>query len=138
MRRSFTEGGILTLICANIAELHSASPQGVLLVSYMVIYLLVRIAARVFVIPGLASLIIVTLCASVGWKFMYLIVLQLLGAGANQWRHMLSLLFPGAVMEGVVAIWLFRWLDRFDWITYKNARARQILEDELQLDGEGF
>ena len=65
-------------------------------------------------------------------------VLHLLGDASNQWRHLLSLLFPGAVMEGVIGIWLYRMLERFDWVTYKNIRARQQLEDELQLDSEGL
>jgi hypothetical protein len=61
-----------------------------------------------------------------------------MGVSANQWRHMVVLLFPGAVMEGVVGIWVYRWLEKFDWVTYKHARASQLLEDSMQLEGEGL
>ncbi|OFZ76807.1 MAG: hypothetical protein A3K03_08085 [Bdellovibrionales bacterium RIFOXYD1_FULL_44_7] len=138
LKRNFIEGGILTLIFANIAEIHSAAPQGLFFLTYMFIYLLVRATARVLVMPNLASLILVTMCSSIVWKFSYMGVLHLLGDASNQWRHLLSLLFPGAVMEGVIGIWLYRMLERFDWVTYKNIRARQQLEDELQLDSEGL
>jgi rod shape-determining protein MreD len=136
MKRSFTEGGILTLIFGNIAEIHSSSPAGILLIAYMAVYLAIRLTAKLFVIPSLAHLIIVTLGASIFWKCSYMTVLYMMGLSANQWRHAVILLFPGAVMEGVIGIWLYRWLDRFDWITYKNVKARQILEGELQLDSE--
>ena len=138
LHRSFTEGGILTLIFANIAEIHSSSPQGLFLVSYMAVYLIMRMSARMFVINGLVTTIILTLIGSILWKFSYIITLLLLGTGSNQWRHLLVLLFPGAAIEGAVGIWLYRWLEKFDWVTYKNERARQMLEDGLQLDGEGL
>ncbi len=138
LRRGFTEGGILALLFAEMAEIHSAAPQGTFLVTYMAVYLLTRLSARLFVLPGLAALVILTMAASVFWKLSSLGVVHFLGSSGNQWKHTLVLLFPGAVIEGVAAIWVYRWLDRFDWVTYKNARARQILEDELQLDGEGL
>jgi hypothetical protein len=138
LRRGFIEGGILTLVMANVAEVHSASPQGVFLIAYMAVYLCVRVSARVFVMPGLVSLVLVTLASSVFWKLACLGILHLLGVAGSQWRHTLALLFPGAVMEGAVAIWVYKWLEKFDWATYKSARARQILEDELQLEGEGL
>ena len=138
LKRSFLEGGILTLIFANIAEIHSSAPHGLFLISYMIIYLGVRVAARVLVMPALSSLVILTLCASLVWKLSSLGVLHLMGLSRNQWRHMLVLLFPGAVMAGASSIWIYRWLEKFDWVTYKNERAHQMLEDELQLEGEGL
>src|ERR1700744_1495671 len=51
LRREFVEGGVLTRIIAEIAELHSAAPQGILLVSYMAVYLIFRGAAKIFVLP---------------------------------------------------------------------------------------
>lgn len=135
LRRDFTEGGILTLLMGDIAELHSSSPQGLFLISYLAIYLGVRAANRLLVIPHFSSLIILTLCASVAWKLTNLAVLDLMGLSGNQWKHTLVLLLPGAVMQGVIGIWVYRWLEKFDWVTFKNERARQALEDELQLDG---
>jgi hypothetical protein len=136
LRREFTEGGVITLILAAVAESHSAAPQGLFLIAYMSIYLLVRGASRLLVIPNLSSMVMVTMVASIGWKLIYLFVVYLLGTAANQWRHTLVLLLPGAVMAGITAIWVFRWLEKFDLLTFKDPRARQPIEDELALDGE--
>ena len=138
LRRNFGEGGILTLIVAEITELHSATPQGLFLICYMGIYLLVRACSKVFVIPSLASYTAVTVGSSVLWKLTELIVLYLLGAGGNQWKHTLTYLLMGAALDGALSIWVFRWLEKFDWITFKNARAENSLDEELQLDSEGF
>ncbi len=138
LRRDFTEGGILTLIFANIAEIHSGCPSGLFMISYMTVFLLVKGAVRLFVIPNLSSLIILTLAASIYWKFACLGVIYLMGLAMNQWRHTLLFALPGAVVVGVTGIWLYRWLNKFDLVTYKNARARQALEDEMQLDQEAF
>ena len=138
LRRGFTEGGILTLIFAEMAEIHSASPQGLFLISFMLVYLGVRGISKLFVIPHLSSLIILTMCASIFWKLSCLGVLHLMNLAGNQWRHTLVLLMPGAVMEGVCAIWLYRGLDKFDLLTLKNERSRTALADEIQLEGEGL
>lgn len=134
LRRSFFEGGLLTLLMADIVELHSASPQGMFLIVYMAIYLGVRLADRIFVIPDVRSYVVVTLFASVISKASAISMLHLLGVGAAQWTHILIFVFPTAVMNGLLASWLFQKLDRFDWITYKTPRAGQMLEDEMQLE----
>ncbi|MBI2711380.1 MAG: hypothetical protein HYX41_00760 [Bdellovibrio sp.] len=138
LRRGFGEGGVLTLVVGEIAELHTAAPQGLFLITYMGIYLCVRFASRFVVIPSLFSLAMITLFSSVAWKLFILIVLSLLGTGSNQLRHTFTFLFLGAAVEGIFSLWFFKVLDRFDWLTFKNHRAHQVLEDELQLDSEGF
>ena len=138
LKRSFTEGGILTLLFGNVAEIHSAAPQGAFLIGYMAIYLLVRLASKVLVMPTRTSLVFLTMGASIAWRLVILLLLHLLGGSANLWRHTVIYLFPGAVVEGVLALWAYRALDRFDWITFKSPRAQQLLENELQLEGEGL
>jgi hypothetical protein len=138
LRRGFIEGGIITLIISNMSEIHSATPQGTYMIAYMVVYLLVRASSRFLVIPSLFSYAMLTSFSSIAWKLVGLIVLYLLGTSGNQWRHTLTFLFLGAATEGVFSIWIYRWLEKFDWMTYKNIRAEQALEDELQLDSEGY
>ena len=103
-RRRFVEGGILTLIVADLAEIHSGSSAGLLLIAYMAVYLGVRASSRLLVIPDLSSYVLVTLFASVGWRLSALGVLELLGSAQNQWRQTLLHLFPGAVIEGLLAL----------------------------------
>ena len=136
LRRDFTEGGILTLLFANISEIHSSAPQGLFLISYMTVFLTIRGLSKLFVIHEKASLVGLTIFASFLWKLTGLMILHLIDQGENQWRHTIALLIPGAVMEAVVGVWAYRLLDRFDWETYKNPRARQIAEDETFLEEE--
>ena len=138
LRRSFTEGGILTLILGNLCEIHSSSPQGAMMIVYMLIYLGVRAAVKVVVLPNRSALVMLTLVASIAWKLLMLGLMLALGAGQNSWQHVLIFIFPGAAVEAVAALWAYPGLDKFDWVTCKSPRAQQILEDELQLEGEGF
>jgi hypothetical protein len=89
LKRGFFEGGALTLIISDFAELHSASPQGLLMIGYMTVFLAMRGLSRLIVIPNVISLVMVTLFVSLFWKLECLGVLHLLGAGGNQWRHTL-------------------------------------------------
>jgi len=138
LKRPFTEGGILTLIFANIAEVHSSATQGVLLLTYMLIFLILKALDRYLLLRQLTSLVSLTLFVSIAWKLLSLGLLLLLGVASNQWRHTFTLLLPGAVMEGVVSIWVFRWLEKFDIVTQRDARSQRSLGDELHLEEEGL
>lgn len=138
LRRNFTEGGIITLIIGNISEIHSACPQGIHLISYMTVYLLVRASSRFLVIPSLFSYSMLTSFSSMLWKLVGLLVLHLLGSSANQWRHTFTFLFLGAATEGVFSLWAYRWLEKLDWVTFKNIRAEHAIDEDLQLNHEGY
>lgn len=138
LRRGFEEGGILTLLIGEINEIHSAAPSGVHLICYMTVYLMVRLSSRVVVLPTLLTYAVMALLGSMVWKLSSLLVLTLLGAGANQWRHTITYLFFGAAAEAICSLWVYRWLDKLDWLTFKNLKADQALEDDFQLESEGF
>lgn len=138
LRRNFYEGGVLTLIFARIAELNSSAPQGVFLISYMLVFLGSLAYARLFVIPGFNGLITLTMIASIVFKVINMVLIDLLGSAVGIWRPTLFLLFPGSVMVGIVGIWVYRWLEKFDQLTFKHPDTRQALEDELQFEGEGL
>lgn len=139
LRRPFVGGGVITLIVSHIAEIHSGAPSGVFLITYMILYLGLRGASRILVIPDLTSMILATLVLSALSKICIGVLLTLLGAGGSQWRHLLFYLIPEAMVNGMMGKWLFRWLDRFDWVTFRSAQAERALESELgelQLEGE--
>ena len=138
LKLGFDEGGMITLVIANLGEIHSSTPSGIFLLSYMIIFLLVRAASRFFVIQSLISFGVVTLISSAGWKLIGQLLLYLLGVTASQWKHTLTMGCLGAGLEGIFSIWVFQWLDKFDRATFKNLRAEQTMEDELQLNNEGF
>ncbi len=139
LKRDFTEGGVLTLILGGIAESHSSSPSGVLLLSYMTVYLGVRLASKLLVIPDFHSWIRLTLVSSAGWKIASLLVLAYLDKAAAQWQHTLVHLIPGALATGIVGLWIYPWLDRLDRLTHKNQQMEQRLSDDLRLlENEGL
>ena len=137
LRRSFWEGGWISLLIADFAELHSAVPQGTFLISYMGIYLAVRGFSKIAVLPNLYSLVSLTLFASMLWKLGILGVLHSLGVSNSAWKHTILFIFPGAVVEGITAIWSYRLLDRYDTLTYRAPKREQNItagiEEELLL-----
>ncbi len=139
LKREFTEGGILTLILGQVAETHSSSPAGALLVSYMAVYLSVRLAAQLIVIPDFHSWIRLSMISSALWKLSSLLVLMTLEKASLQWRHTLIHLIPSAVTTGIVGLWFFPALDRLDRLTHKNLLLEQRLSDDLKLaENEGL
>ena len=132
LRRGFDEGGIVTLILANIAEVHSSVPQGIFLISYVSIYLLMRASSRLIIIPSVISFAIIASLASILWKIAVFFVLYLLGTPLSLGKFSITSFFLGALIEGVFAFVLYGWLERFDWITFKSIKAEQALEEELQ------
>lgn len=139
LRRSFLEGGILTLILANFAEVHSASPGGLLMITYMMIYLLVRLASRLLVIPDLRSYQWVTVVAGITTKLLSLSIVYLLGMSVGQWDHILRFLIPGALMNALLGHWIYPALNRFDQKTFKYFRVNRstpISRDEVYLDDD--
>jgi len=76
--------------------------------------------------------------AFAGWKLFSIFLLSLFGAPLHGWQHSFFSLLLGCAVEGALGFWLYQWLEKFDWITYKNARAEHALDSELLMDGEGF
>lgn len=138
LRRDFGEGGMLTLIFAHIAELHSSAPRGLFLSTYMAVFLGIRALSVRFVFTEFNSMVGLTFGASVAWRLAGLGLLYALGEGHDQWRHTLALLFPGAVMESIFAAWVYRGLDLLDMRTFKSAKAERRSEADLVLDEEGL
>ena len=137
LRRGFIEGGILTLLLAHLAELHSGAPRGLYYASDLVVFVGIQALHRWLMIPNFSSYATLTLGASMVWKLVNLGILYLLGTAENQWKHTLLFLMPGAVIEGTLAFFVFPWLEKFDWVTFKNPRAEKAIEEELELDLEG-
>jgi hypothetical protein len=137
LRRPFIEGGAMTLAFGEIAESHSSSPQGILMCCYMAVYLLARLVERGVLLDRLSSLVILTLFASIVWKLGLLGGLALVGRTGEHWRHTLVSLLPGAAVEGIAAIWVYRWLGRFDAATNRPGAPEPHSLDGVLLEGEG-
>lgn len=137
-RRNFEEGGWITLMISNMSEIHSISPQGLHLISYMSVFLLLRIASKFLVISNIFSYSMSTVIGSLLFKVVGMIVLHLLGVNGVQWKHALAFLVFGSLVEGLFSIWVFRGLEKFDSVTFKSARLVHTSDEEIQLGSEGF
>lgn len=136
LRRDFTEGGIITLIVSEIAELHSSVPSGIFLISYMALYLLLRAADKMFVLPTEFPMAKVTLSSSAFWKISTIVILTLMSSRRHLWEQMISSLVPGAVMASILGAWVYPALEKFDLATFKNASAEN--PDEFQIENLGL
>jgi hypothetical protein len=134
LRRTLTEGGLLTLVFAMIVETHSSSPAGFFLCVYMTIFLGIRAFSRFFVISQFASLLIVTIASAVVWKILVLVVLGTMDRAGAQLYHFFITVLPFAGMEGLMGYWAYKLLDSFDRATTKSERSRQLIEDELLVE----
>lgn len=131
--RSFEEGGILTLCIANMTEIHSAAPQGLFFITYMSIYLLIRGASRLMVLLEVRSFAFTAMISSILYKVIDWSVLSLLGSPRQEsWKNSIATSLLSAVVECISSIVLYKWLERFDWITYKSIQPEQALQEELQ------
>jgi hypothetical protein len=136
LKRDFLEGGVITLIIAEIAELHSSVPQGVFLIGYMALYLILRAADKLFVLPTQLPMLKVTLASAAGWRICEMVVLSMVAPHRYLWRQMIVHVIPGAVMAAVFGVWVFRALEKFDTATFKNASAEN--PDEFQIENLGL
>jgi hypothetical protein len=118
--RSFTEGGFLTLAFGNIAEIHSASPQGLFLCTYMLVFLGICALSRYAEVRSSTAFVLLSFFSSFFWKFSSLVLLHFMGLGFNQWRHTLFHIVPGAIMVSLLSIWIYRFLRWVDRVTFKG------------------
>jgi rod shape-determining protein MreD len=131
IRRSFLEGGILTLMIGEIAEVHSAAPSGMFMIGYMATYLSIRGAARLLSVSDLNFLRLLTLFASVLDKVIMMGVFWLLGGSKLQVAHMIVFVFPTAVVNGLLGQYFYLWLQKLDWVTLKNTRVERLLDNDV-------
>ncbi|MEK7690559.1 MAG: hypothetical protein AAB425_06025 [Bdellovibrionota bacterium] len=134
--REFLEGGILTLILANLAEIHSAAISGLYLVSYMSIFLAVRGSAKLMLVDQRNGRAVVAGFAALANSLILISVLHLLKSA--QFDVSVVSLVLSSLAQLPYAYFGFPLLRRFDWKTFKSDRAHQALEDESLIEAEGF
>jgi hypothetical protein len=135
LKRTFLEGGIFTLLIGDFAELHSAVPQGVFLLCYMALYLVLRAADKLLVLPTKPPMIKLSMACFAFWHISAMILMSSM-AHRPLWKSMIVHLVPGAVMAAVLGAWVFRALENFDLLTFKNVSAEN--PDEFQIENLGL
>jgi rod shape-determining protein MreD len=136
IRRSFIEGGILTLLFGYLTELHSAAPQGFYLCVYMTIYLSARFLYQQFQITNSRILALVGILYASFARLMTLFILFLMNRTDNVLIHTFQLIAPTIFTHAILIVITFKWLMRFDNITLKNPDAERHHERNFHLDEE--
>ena len=136
MKREFAEGGFLTLLLAYLVELKSSAPRGLFLIHYMLIYLISRFLYRNFQILNRKSLILIGVGTALVSHLNILMLMYLLNKSDNLWFHTLQLLAPTAIIHGLLIPFVFKFLYRFDFWTFKNPEAEHRYERDFYLDEE--
>jgi cell shape-determining protein MreD len=136
MKRDFIEGGFLALLFGYSVELNSGAPRGLFLTNYIFIFLLAKLLYKNFHILNKWALALVGASAAVFSRLDILFILYLLNKAENQWFHTLQLLAPTALVHGVLIIYVFRFLHKYDMWTLKNPEAEHRFERDFYLDEE--
>jgi hypothetical protein len=136
LRRSFAEGGILSLCFGYLAELHSTLPKGGGLAIAMGLFLSIHVLRRYLLIPVLRPPLWIFPFSTLIGKVALLGVLQALGLAHSQWKQTLLWIGLDMLIDSLVGIWLFPILGKFDWHTFKDPRALQAMDGELVLEEE--
>jgi cell shape-determining protein MreD len=134
MKRTFAEGGILTMLFGYCVELHSGSPAGLFLCNYMMIFLITKFLYKNFHVINKRTLVLVGIGAGLFSKLNILFILYLINKADNEWFHTIQLLAPTAIVHGVLILPIFQFLHRFDMWTLKNPEAEHRFERDFYLD----
>ncbi len=138
LRRNFLEGGVLTLIIAEICEIHSATPQGFFLIQLMLVYLILRLADKYLVIPQTHGWAVLAAIVATGIQLLNLLSFYWMEIGSSP---LLALVVRAPIAVGTTSLasyWIFKGLHKLDWVTFKSAQARAAADEELLIDSEGF
>jgi hypothetical protein len=95
-------------------------------------------SALYFNLPGIQKPFVMVLVSCFLFFTLNGIILHLLGVPNTYLEKALLPLFLGSVLTSLISSRVFVWLDRLDWITFKHPKARQLLENDLYLSGEGL
>ena len=133
LHRPFIEGSILVAIIGRIAEIHSGAPVGILLTSYMAVFLTILFTKEVFLVATSFSSIILAVTGGVIWKVVFIFLAQRYGMLENVWRSSLEYMIPFLLSLGVFSQILFKAMRRLDQWTNWETEA-----DSHELSGEDF
>lgn len=119
LRRKITEGGVLTLIFAYVAEINSGSTKGLLLISYLYVYLLIRLMNRYLLLGATHKLFSVTIFCSLAVMAAQWIVLKLLNINIFSWTNIARSFALSTLSTALFGLWVFPLLEKLDQLTYR-------------------
>jgi hypothetical protein len=133
LHRAFLEGTLLVLVIGRIAEIHSGALMGVLMASYLAVFLAILFTKELFLVGTSFSSIILAIAGGVIWKLAFLVLAHRYGFFANAWLSSLEFLLPFLLSLGLFARPVFAALSRIDQWTKLDRDS-----DSHGLAGEEF
>ena len=115
LHRTFVEGIFATIVLGRLVEIHSSSPVGIILTSYLAVFISIFFAKEMFLVGTSFSNIILSLAGGVIWKSVFLLLSFRYGLLSNTWVYTLEYTPPYLLSLGVFARPVFsglRYLDR--------------------------
>ena len=133
LHRGFIEGALLVALVGRIAELHSGAPVGILIGSYMAVFLAILFTKEVFLVGTSFSSIILSVTGGLIWKLAFLILAQRYGILSNVWRASLEYLVPFLLSLGVFSRVIFEMMRSIDvWTKMEvESEARRLTGEEF-------
>jgi penicillin-binding protein 2 len=133
LHRQLLEGILLILLVARIAEIHSASPAGILTLGYLGVFISIWFVKRMLLVGTSFSSILLAMAGGLLWKIYFLMLAIHQGLFSNVWRNTLELLIPFLLGMALFSRPIFAFFKKVDTIT----NISQESEAE-QLSGEDF
>lgn len=133
LHRSFIEGTLLVFVIGRIAELHSGSLAGLLVASYLAVFLAILFTKELFLVGTSFSSIILAIAGGVIWKVAFLVLAHRYGIFHNAWLSSLEFLFTFLLSLGIFTRPVFSLMNRIDqWTQVKrDSEARQLTGEEF-------
>jgi hypothetical protein len=122
--RRFEAGGLLTLLIAHLSEAYTSSPRGVIVVSSILVYFVIRSLVHFFVIYPSKSFIPLTLFSCVCFKLFHLLALGQLDLAIRQWQWSLMTLFFSTLTTTWIGTTFYPLFVKLDELTFHREPSR--------------
>jgi hypothetical protein len=123
LERSLEEGGILVLLIGYITELNSTAPSGLISLSLMITYLVIRFFSRYFLIRSWVFFSLISAFGYVLYRVSGSLFLWILKSKTPDTLTFLRTVFYGAVSNALLAIWVFPLLEKLDAVTLSASHS---------------
>lgn len=133
LHRGFLEGTLLVFVIGRIAELHSGSLAGMLVASYLAVFLAILFTKELFLVGTSFSSIILAVAGGLIWKLAFLVLAQRYGIFANAWLSSIEFMLPYLLALGIFARPVFAFMNKIDHWTQLDRDS-----DSQGLAGEEF
>lgn len=133
LHRIFAEGALLVIVIGRIAELHSGAPAGILVASYLAVFLALVFTKEMFLVASSFSAVILAVAGGIVWKLAFLLFAHRYGLLENAWRSALEHILPFLLSLGMFARPVFELVRRLDQWTKveRDSEARQLTGEEF-------